>query len=65
MITAVIAGAIVSLFYPAQGASLSPLAIAFLVGYGVEIFFKFLDGVIGSFGSGSFPGQRTKISNAS
>lgn len=65
MITAVIAGAIVSLFYPAQGASLSPLAIAFLVGYGVEIFFKFLDGVIGSFGSGSFPGQRAKISNAS
>ena len=53
MITAVIAGAIVSLFYPAQGASLSPLAVAFLVGYGVEIFFKFLDGMIDSLGSGS------------
>ena len=63
MITAVIAGAIVSLFYPAQGASLSPLAIAFLVGYGVEIFFKFLDGLIGSFGSGIVPGQRARASN--
>lgn len=60
MITAVIAGAIVSLFYPAQGASLSPLAIAFLVGYGVELFFKFLDGLINSFNSGFFPGQRAK-----
>jgi hypothetical protein len=60
MITAVIAGAIVSLFYPAQGASFSPLATAFLIGYGVELFFKFLDINIGAFGSGSFPGQRPR-----
>jgi hypothetical protein len=50
-ITAVIAGAIAGLFNPAQGTSLSPLAIAFLVGYGVELFFKFLDTILNSFGS--------------
>jgi hypothetical protein len=52
MITAVIAGAIVGLFNPAQGLSLSPLATAFLVGYGVELFFRFLDTLISAFGSG-------------
>jgi hypothetical protein len=46
MITAVIAGAIVGLFNPSQGISLSPLATAFLVGYGVELFFRFLDTLI-------------------
>jgi hypothetical protein len=50
-ITAVIAGAIAGLFNPAQGTALSPLAIAFLVGYGVELFFKFLDTILNSFGS--------------
>jgi hypothetical protein len=50
MITAVIAGAIAGLFNPAQGLSLSPLATAFLVGYGVELFFKFLDTLINAFG---------------
>jgi hypothetical protein len=50
-ITAVIAGAIAGLFNPALGTSLSPLAIAFLVGYGVELFFKFLDTILNSFGS--------------
>lgn len=64
MITAVIGGAIVSLFYPTEGASFSPLAIAFMVGYGVEIFFKFLDALINSLGSGSFFGQRAKPSGA-
>ena len=53
MITAVIAGAIVGLFNPAQGMTLSPLATAFLVGYGVELFFKFLDTLLGAFGSAS------------
>ena len=28
---------------------LSPLAVAFLVGYGVELFFKLLDTLIASF----------------
>ncbi len=46
MITAIIAGAIVGLFNPNQGVSLSPLATAFLVGYGVELFFRFLDTMI-------------------
>lgn len=46
MITAVIAGAIVGLFNPGQGITLSPLATAFLVGYGVELFFRFLDTLI-------------------
>jgi hypothetical protein len=53
MITAVIAGAISGLFNPALGISFSPLATAFLVGYGVELFFKFLDTVLNSFGSGA------------
>jgi hypothetical protein len=44
IIIAVIAGLVVGLFNNfTQGISLSPLAIAFLVGYGVEIFFSFLD----------------------
>jgi Na+/H+-dicarboxylate symporter len=46
MITAIIAGAIVGLFNPNNGVSLSPLATAFLVGYGVELFFRFLDTMI-------------------
>jgi hypothetical protein len=50
-ITAVIAGAIAGLFNPAQGTSLSPLAVAFLVGYGVELFFRLLDTILSSFGS--------------
>ncbi len=44
IIIAVIAGLVVGLFNNfTQGISLSPLAVAFLVGYGVEIFFSFLD----------------------
>jgi hypothetical protein len=43
-IIALIAGLVVGLFSNfTQGISLSPLAIAFLVGYAVEIFFSFLD----------------------
>jgi hypothetical protein len=49
-IAAVVAGSIVSLFNGfTQGATLSPLAIAFLVGYGVEIFYTFLDGLVATF----------------
>jgi len=44
MIIAMIAGLVVGLFGNlTQGISLSPLAIAFLVGYGVERFFSLLD----------------------
>ena len=44
LIIALIAGLVVGLFNNfTQGISLSPLAIAFLVGYAVEIFFSFLD----------------------
>ena len=49
LITSVIAGAIIGLFNPAQSMALSPLATAFLVGYGVEFFFKFLDTMISAF----------------
>ena len=45
-ITAGIAGAVVGLFNFGQGVSVSPLAIAFLVGYAVDVFFTFLESVI-------------------
>jgi hypothetical protein len=45
-ITAAIAGAVVGLFNFGQGVSVSPLAIAFLVGYAVDVFFMFLEGLI-------------------
>ena len=44
VVIALIAGLVVGLFNNfTQGISLSPLAIAFVVGYAVEIFFSFLD----------------------
>jgi hypothetical protein len=49
-IAAVTAGAIISLFANfTQGSPLSPLAAAFLVGYGVEIFYAFLDTLLTTF----------------
>jgi hypothetical protein len=49
-IAAMTAGAIISLFGSlGQGLSLSPLAMAFLVGYGVEGFFAFLDNLLATF----------------
>ena len=47
---AAIGGTVIGLFggFTSQ-ASASPLAVAFLVGYGVEIFFAFLEGLIRSF----------------
>jgi hypothetical protein len=51
LITAIIAGAVAGLFNPARDLSVSPLATAFLVGYGVEIFFRFLDSSLNAFGT--------------
>ncbi|MGA2188451.1 MAG: hypothetical protein ABSH33_07975 [Steroidobacteraceae bacterium] len=45
-ITAAIAGAVVGLFNVGQGVSVSPLAIAFLAGYAVDVFFTFLESLI-------------------
>ena len=46
-----IGGAVVGLFNFAltQSASVSPLAIAFLVGYAVDVFFSFLEGLLHTF----------------
>ena len=47
-----IGGAVVGLFGNFSindGASISPLAIAFLVGYAVDVFFSFLEGLLQSF----------------
>ena len=47
-----IGGAVVGLFGNfniTQGASISPLAIAFLVGYAVDVFFSFLEGSLQAF----------------
>jgi len=49
---AAIGGAVVGLFNNFtinQGASIPPLAIAFLVGYAVDVFFSFLEGLIQAF----------------
>ncbi len=52
LITALIAGTVAGLFNPAKDLAVSPLATAFLVGYGVEIFFKFLDTSLTAYGGG-------------
>ena len=47
-----IGGAVVGLFNNftiGQGASIPPLAIAFALGYAVEVFFAFLDGLLQPF----------------
>ena len=49
---AAIGGAVVGLFNNftiGQGASIPPLAIAFLVGYAVDVFFAFLEGMLQTF----------------
>jgi hypothetical protein len=50
-LVALIGGLCVGLFndFSITGASLSPLALAFLVGYGADIFFSFLDGLLQNF----------------
>jgi hypothetical protein len=50
-----IGGAVVGLFNNftiGQGASIPPLAIAFLVGYAVDVFFAFLEGTLQAFTKG-------------
>jgi len=49
-ITAAIAGAVVGLFNFGQGVSVSPLAIAFLAGYAVDVFFRLLESLIQTLG---------------
>jgi hypothetical protein len=52
LLTAGIGGAVVALFpnfQLGQGPSLPPLAIAFLVGYAVEVFFSFIDSLLAAF----------------
>jgi hypothetical protein len=51
-ITAAIAGAVVGLFNFGQGVSVSPLAVAFLAGYAVDVFFTFLESIIQSLSKG-------------
>jgi hypothetical protein len=51
-LTAAIGGAVVGLFSNftlGQGNKVSPLAIAFLVGYAVDVFYAFLETLIQSF----------------
>ncbi len=69
---AAIGGAVVGLFNNftlAQGASISPLAIAFLVGYAVDVFFAFLEGLLKPFtkpaANGSSPKQSQPKDSAS
>jgi hypothetical protein len=52
-----ICGAVVGLFNftVSQGTSVSPLAIAFLVGYGVDVFFTFLESLLQTFTKGKPP----------
>jgi hypothetical protein len=51
-ITAAIAGAVVGIFNFGQGVSVSPLAIAFLAGYAVDVFFTFLESMIQTLSKG-------------
>jgi len=46
---ALIGGMIVGLFGNISGTSLSPLALAFLVGYAADVFFSFLEGLLQNF----------------
>jgi len=53
LIVALIAGTVIGLFSSfTQGVSVSPLGIAFLIGYSVEAFFSFLDGFVQTFQKG-------------
>jgi hypothetical protein len=53
LIVALIAGTVIGLFNSfTQGVSVSPLGIAFLIGYSVEVFFSFLDGFVQTFQKG-------------
>ena len=57
-----IAGGVVGLFnnfYVGQSASVSPLAIAFLVGYSADVFFSFLQGLLETFTRRADPQTRS------
>ena len=57
-VIAAIGGTVIGLFGNfTQQASASPLAIAFLVGYAVEVFFAFLEGLIKAFTRNTPPSQ--------
>jgi hypothetical protein len=69
LITALIAGTVAGLFNPAKDLAVSPLATAFLVGYGVEIFFRFLDTSLSAYSAGgpaaaSGPGSGAQVQAA-
>jgi hypothetical protein len=58
LLVAAIGGLVVGLFGnfgSGHGISLPPLAIAFLVGYGVDVFFRFLEGLLQTFSRSSQP----------
>jgi hypothetical protein len=64
---AAIGGAIVGLFNNftvTQSASIPPLAIAFLVGYAVDVFFAFLEGLLQTFTKGSASSQAPSAGSA-
>jgi hypothetical protein len=63
---AAIGGFVVGLFNVSivQTATISPLAIAFLVGYAVDVFFSFLQGLIQTFGRSHADGTPQGASNA-
>jgi hypothetical protein len=51
LLLAVFVGAVIGIFTDfAKGASLPPIAVGFLAGYGVEFFFEFLDNLLKTFG---------------
>jgi hypothetical protein len=64
-ITAAIAGAVVGLFNFGQGVSVSPLALGFLAGYAVDVFFTFLESMIQTFGKGRGGAGNDQASQAS
>lgn len=65
---AAIGGAVVGLFNNftiTQGASIPPLAFAFLVGYAVDVFFSFLEGLMQAFTKYKVPDGAPALTTAS
>jgi hypothetical protein len=66
-VVAAIGGAVVGLFSnlaDGQGVKVSPLAFAFLVGYAVDVFYVFLEGLIQSFTKATSLSSATRTSAA-
>ena len=62
MVLAFVAGFVIGIFADfSQQITLSPVAAAFIVGYSVEVFFSFIDGVIGRLRT---PPQATGVGTA-